>query len=222
MKEVKKDHEYLYILLNSRKDRERANNHRRLKQQSKLTGTSGTDNSPTHIFVTQDMSSTGENTSDADSKNVSPYEQELAELHGMFRKAQFGENPGKKAFNYMGKEWLGNIQWVSCSVMTALHSNYSYLFSFQSAVAGIRDFIYVFFEPVTTGRMALDISFGTIGYSLILSRAFNEVAKSMCSLLQRIIIMIFLHRLFPLISTHSILMKRRFVERMYFIPTTLL
>ena len=41
MKEVKKDHEYLYILLNSRKDRERANNHRRRKQQSKLTETSG-------------------------------------------------------------------------------------------------------------------------------------------------------------------------------------
>ena len=52
------------------------------------------------------MPSTGENTSDADSKNASPYEQELAELHGMFRKAQFGENPGKKAFDYMEKNGL--------------------------------------------------------------------------------------------------------------------
>lgn len=47
-------------------------------------------------------------------------------------------------------------------------------------MSGIRDFIYGFFSFAKTNNVALDISFGTIGYSLILARAFQEVTGTVC------------------------------------------
>ena len=51
----------------------------------------------------------------------------------------------------------------------------SSLYSLFIVDQNIRDFIYGFFSFAKTNNVALDISFGTIGYSLILARAFQEV-----------------------------------------------
>ena len=51
----------------------------------------------------------------------------------------------------------------------------------QSAVPGLSNFVYGFFKDAEPYRMALDISFGTIGYPLILSRAFQEVKNNLFS-----------------------------------------
>ena len=52
----------------------------------------------------------------------------------------------------------------------------SFFFCVQEQVSSIRDYFFGFmrFGPMEN-RHAYDISFGTIGYSLILARAFREV-----------------------------------------------
>ena len=47
--------------------------------------------------------------------------------------------------------------------------------SLQTAIPGIRNFVFGFLGITEKHILALDISFGTIGYSLILARAFQEV-----------------------------------------------
>lgn len=59
-------------------------------------------------------------------------------------------------------------------------TNRIFFFCVQEQVSSIRDYFFGFmkFGPVEN-RHAYDISFGTIGYSLILARAFREVGRAL-------------------------------------------
>ena len=38
---------------------------------------------------------------------------EVAKLYKLFREAKFNHNPGIEAYEKLGENWLGNVQWVS-------------------------------------------------------------------------------------------------------------
>ena len=56
-----------------------------------------------------------------------------------------------------------------------IYSHYSVHFIIQESLSSIRDVFFGFLQFANKHQIALDISFGTTGYSLILARAFQEV-----------------------------------------------
>jgi hypothetical protein len=79
------------------------------------------------------------------------------DLRDTFRDAGFDSDPEHNAFDALGEEALGNITWESIKTPT------------------IRNIIFGFLQFVEKNEFAMDISFGSSGYSLILARAFLDV-----------------------------------------------
>ena len=67
------------------------------------------------------------------------------------------------------------------------------LFQEELRITGIRDMIYWFVQfgpkeastdiPKLKNNMAIDISFGTSGFSLVLARPFREVLDNVCTII---------------------------------------
>ena len=129
------------------------------------------------------------------------------DIQDRFLKAGFtGQSPEKDVFDtVLGKGRLGNVKWVSIFLTQLLlvplaiqvaviylsgscfeflvckstNRIISFFICVQEQVSSIRDYFFGFmrFGPAEN-RHAYDISFGTIGYSLILARAFREVGHA--------------------------------------------
>ena len=56
---------------------------------------------------------TAAKTSESGAGEVSPVMDEVAKLYKLFREAKFNHNPGIEAYEKLGENWLGNVQWVS-------------------------------------------------------------------------------------------------------------
>jgi hypothetical protein len=78
-------------------------------------------------------------------------------LRKTFKDAGFESDPERNAFNCLSEKALGNITWDSIHTPT------------------IRNIIFGFLQFVDKNDFAMDISFGSTGYSLILARAFKDV-----------------------------------------------
>ena len=98
------------------------------------------------------------------------------DLRKMFKDAGFESDPEREAFNSLGEKALGNITWVL--KYAYLHCVYvSCIFRLQDSIhtPTIRNIIFGFLQFVDKNDFAMDISFGSTGYSLILARAFKDV-----------------------------------------------
>jgi hypothetical protein len=127
-KEVKKDHEYLYILLDAIKDSERAGNEERIRpmtSQARQVPGSGETQEQAGEREGEEVACRDQGSAEQGQAQELARRDDIADLYKRFRQAKFNYNPGQDVYALLGKGRLGNVKW--------------------SKTSGIRDFIYGFF-----------------------------------------------------------------------------